>query len=87
MRAAGVEVLATYPDVMLLVRATDAQVDELDRSEVEATALPDQRVQVGGSSFAFDDAVDVRNAAAIKPLPGRIGSIQAGRLRRIGDGR
>ena len=58
VRETGVDVLAEYPD-SLLVRGTDAQVDRLTADGIESTPLPEEPVQVTGASFAFADAVRV----------------------------
>lgn len=68
--ASGVEVLARYPDTVL-VRGTDEQVGRLQRSGVEATPLPDQPVQVAGNSFAFADAVAAQGSVEVAPAPTR----------------
>jgi serine protease AprX len=70
VRETGVEVLAEYPD-SLLVRGTDAQVDRLAADGLESTPLPDQPVQVTGASFAFEDAVLAQDAVTLRPPPGR----------------
>ena len=41
----------------MLVRASDEQAVVLAEHGIEATALPDQPVQVTGASFDFDAAV------------------------------
>jgi serine protease AprX len=69
VRAAGVEVLAEYPDSML-VRGTDGQLEAL-AGRVETTVLPDQVTQVTGTSFVFADAVRAQDAAPLDQRPGR----------------
>jgi hypothetical protein len=66
----GVEVLARYPDTVL-VRATDDQADRLTDQGVEAVILPEQPVRVGGAEFAFEDAVQAQDAVSLDPAPGR----------------
>jgi serine protease AprX len=70
VRDTGVEVIAEYPD-SLLVRGTDAQVDRLAADGIESTPLPEEPVQVTGASFAFEDAVRAQDAVALRPPPGR----------------
>lgn len=70
VRGADVEVLAEYPDSML-VRATEDQALQLAERGIEATPLPDQRVQITGSSFDFDDAVRAQRSVAVEAPPGR----------------
>src|SRR6266581_3517338 len=70
VRESGAEVLAEYPD-SLLVRGTDEQAQRLTEQGIEATPLPEQRVQVTGTSFAFGDAVLAQQAVAVEPRPGR----------------
>lgn len=70
VRAAGVEVLAEYPDSML-VRGTDAQVDGLAAAGLESAPLPDEPVRVTGASFEFADAVLAQDAVTLEPPPGR----------------
>jgi serine protease AprX len=70
VRDAGVEVLAEYPD-SLLVRGTDDQLEALTGRGVETTALPEQATQVAGASFEFADAVRAQDAAPVDQLPGR----------------
>lgn len=70
VRESGAEVLAEYPD-SLLVRGTDEQAQRLTEQGIEATPLPEQRVQVTGTSFAFSDAVRAQQAVAVEPRPGR----------------
>nr|WP_296071135.1 S8 family serine peptidase [uncultured Actinoplanes sp.] len=70
VRDTGVEVLAEYPD-SLLVRATDDQLGALTGRGVETTVLPDRATQVAGASFAFADAVRAQDAAPVEQRPGR----------------
>jgi hypothetical protein len=70
VRETGVEILAEYPDSML-VRGTDAQVDRLAEDGLESTPLPEQPVQVTGASFAFEDAVRAQDAVTLRPPAGR----------------
>jgi hypothetical protein len=70
VRDTGVEVLAEYPDSML-VRGTDDQLGALTGRGVEVTTLPEQATQVAGSSFAFADAVRAQDAAPVDQRPGR----------------
>jgi subtilisin family serine protease len=61
VRDAGVEVLAEYPDA-LLVRAERARLEE---AGLPAVPLPDQPVRTASASFAFGDAV---SANAVSPI-------------------
>src|SRR3954462_6209052 len=70
VRETGVEVLARYPDAML-VRATGEQAHDIERLGVEAVPPVDRPLVTTGNSFAFADAVQAQEAAAIEPLPGR----------------
>jgi serine protease AprX len=70
VRDSGVDVLATYPDA-LLVSASDEQADDLAARGVEAVALPDPPVRVSGTEFAFDAALRAEEAAPVEPPPGR----------------
>nr|WP_221375239.1 S8 family serine peptidase [Actinoplanes polyasparticus] len=70
VRAAGVEVLAEYPDSML-VRGSDDQLATLTAGGVEATALPDEVTQVAGSRFAFADAVRAQDEVPLQQHAGR----------------
>ncbi|NMO55583.1 S8 family serine peptidase [Actinoplanes sp. TBRC 11911] len=70
VRGTGVEVLAEYPDSML-VRGTDDQRTALTGRGVEVTTLPDQATQVAGATFAFADAVRAQDAAPVDQRPGR----------------
>ena len=70
IRRSGVEVLAEYPDSML-VRASDEQAVVLAEHGIEAAALPDQPVQVTGASFEFDAAVRAQDENSLEPRSGR----------------
>lgn len=58
VRAAGVDVLARYPDAMLVSG---------DVAGLDATEIPDQRVLTSGNAFTFAHAVEADEAA---PLDG-----------------
>jgi hypothetical protein len=66
----GMEVLAEYPDSML-VRGTDEQAQRLVEQGIEADTLAEQPVRVTGTSFAFEDAVRAQEAVALEPQAGR----------------
>ncbi|MCH7230266.1 S8 family serine peptidase [Glycomyces sp. L485] len=70
VRSSGVEILAEYPDSML-VRCTDDQVRLLDERGVEATPLPESPVRVSGASFAFADAIHAQESVVVEPRAGR----------------
>lgn len=70
VRESGLEVLAEYPDSML-VRGTDEQAQRLTEEGIEAAVLPEQPVQVTGASFAFEDAVRAQEEVAVEPPAGR----------------
>jgi serine protease AprX len=70
IRETGAEVLAQYPDSML-VRGTDEQTRAVTELGVQATSLAEQPVVTNGNSFAFADAVQAQDAVAVEPLSGR----------------
>jgi hypothetical protein len=70
VRDSGMEVLAEYPD-SLLVLGTDEQARRLTELGIEAAPLPEQQVQVTGASFAFEDAVRAQDSVAVEPRLGR----------------
>lgn len=70
VRDSGVEVLATYPDT-LLVSATADQATLLAQQGIEAVPLDQQTVNLGGASFTFGDAVHAQEAVPIDPPAGR----------------
>jgi serine protease AprX len=69
-RELGMEVLAEYPDT-ILVRGSDEQATQLTERGIEAAPLPEPPVQVAGASFAFEDAVRAQEAVSVEPQPGR----------------
>jgi serine protease AprX len=68
VRATGVEVLAEYPDT-LLVRATAAQKQQLESDKIEAVDLEQPPVQLAGLSFAFPQALEAERLAPEPPPP------------------
>jgi serine protease AprX len=70
VRDSGMEVLAEYPDSML-VRGTDEQAQRLVEQGLEADTLPEQPVRVTGTSFAFEDAVRAQETVTLEPPAGR----------------
>ncbi|GII85086.1 hypothetical protein Ssi03_30760 [Sphaerisporangium siamense] len=70
VRATGVEVLARYPNSML-VRGSGAQVRGVERLGVETTTLGEQEVFTNGNSFSFTDAVLADASAPVEPPPDR----------------
>ena len=70
VRDSGMEVLAEYPDAML-VRGTDEQARRLADQGIEATPLAEEPVQVTGASFAFEDAALAQAAVGVEPQRGR----------------
>jgi serine protease AprX len=70
VRESGMEVLAEYPDSML-VRGTDEQAQRLLEQGIEADALPEQPVRVAGTSFTFEDAVRAQETVTLEPADGR----------------
>ncbi|MGW4203274.1 S8 family serine peptidase [Streptomyces sp. NPDC004726] len=71
VRATGVEVLARYPDSML-VRATEEQDAAVRRLDAEVTALEErQPVLAAGNSFVFEDAMSAQELSAVEPPAGR----------------
>ncbi|SDK78574.1 Subtilase family protein [Glycomyces sambucus] len=70
VRDAGAEVLAEYPDT-LLVSTTARQARDLADRGVETAPLPEQPVQTAGASFAFAAAVGAQERVALEPEPGR----------------
>ncbi|MFF0448929.1 S8 family serine peptidase [Streptomyces sp. NPDC004609] len=72
VRATGVEVLARYPDTML-VRATGEQAAAAGRLDVEVVALEErQPVLAAGNSFVFEDAMSAQEMSTVEPPSGRI---------------
>jgi len=55
VRSSGVEVLADYPD-SLLIRATAAQRKQLEQAGLEVAELPQTPVQLAGTTFDFQHA-------------------------------
>jgi serine protease AprX len=70
VRDSGVEILAEYPDSML-VRGTEEQAQHLSQQGIEAVPLPEQPVEVAGASFEFGVAVRAQEAASLEPVAGR----------------
>jgi len=70
VRGTGVEVLARYPDTML-IRATDEQAVRIGALDVPATELSERPLLTAGNSFSFTDAVEAQREAALEPPPGR----------------
>jgi subtilisin family serine protease len=70
VRQTGAEILATYPD-SLLVRATVDQRDALGRAGLEAAPLGQPPIQVSGASFNVGMALAAEAAAPITHEPGR----------------
>ncbi|MQM27741.1 S8 family serine peptidase [Glycomyces albidus] len=70
VRDTGAEVLAEYPDT-LLVSTTAAQARDLADRGVETAPLPEQPVQTAGAVFAFDAAVGAQERVTLEPEPGR----------------
>jgi hypothetical protein len=70
VRESGMEVLAEYPDSML-VRGTDEQARRVVEQGIEADSLPQQPVRVAGTSFAFEDAVRAQETVTLEPAAGR----------------
>lgn len=70
VRDIGAEVLAEYPDTML-VRCTDAQAARLVEQGIESSPVEDSPVQVTGARFAFGAAVAAQQSAPVEPPPGR----------------
>jgi hypothetical protein len=70
VRELGMEVLAEYPDT-ILVRGSDEQATQLAERGIEAAPLPEPAVQVAGASFAFEDAVRAQDAVSVEPPAGR----------------
>ncbi|THV26538.1 S8 family serine peptidase [Glycomyces paridis] len=70
VRDSGVEVLAEYPDT-LLVTGTARQARALTEQGVETAPLPEQPVQTAGATFAFAAAVSAQESLTLAPEPGR----------------
>jgi serine protease AprX len=70
VRDSGMEILAEYPD-SLLVAGTGSQARALAGRGVETAPLPEQPVQTAGATFAFAAALDAQEAVALDPEPGR----------------
>jgi hypothetical protein len=70
VRGVGCEVLAEYPD-SLLVRATEEEAAELARSGIEAAELPPPTIRMGAASFSLDDALQADEAVPLSPDPDR----------------
>ncbi|MFG3342271.1 S8 family serine peptidase [Glycomyces sp. NPDC048151] len=66
----GVEILAEYPD-QILIEGSPRQARDLASRGLETTPLPEQPVQTAGASFQFAAALDAQAAVAIDPEPGR----------------
>src|SRR3990170_1480714 len=64
-RATGAEVLAEYPDA-LLVRATEDQAAALSEAGLETAALPALPVHTASAVFSFEEA---EAADADEPVP------------------
>jgi serine protease AprX len=69
VRATGVEVLARYPDA-ILVRGTDEQTRRVERLGVEVTMLAEEPVSTAGNAFSVSDAVRAEEAVAALPPTG-----------------
>ncbi|SDD07406.1 S8 family serine peptidase [Glycomyces harbinensis] len=70
VRDSGMEILAEYPD-SLLVSGTGRQALDLAGRGVETAPLPEQPVQTAGATFAFAAALDAQEAVTLEPEPGR----------------
>ncbi|GAA1677216.1 hypothetical protein GCM10009830_25160 [Glycomyces endophyticus] len=70
VRDTGAEVLAEYPD-SLLVSTTARQARDLADRGVETAPLPEQPVQTAGASFEFAAALTAQESVALEPEPGR----------------
>ncbi|WP_035748601.1 S8 family serine peptidase [Glycomyces sp. NRRL B-16210] len=66
----GVEVLAEYPDT-LLVSGTAGQTRALAERGLETAPLPEQPVRTAGATFAFASAVSAQESVELAPEPGR----------------
>jgi hypothetical protein len=66
----GVEILAEYPDSLLVTGSAD-QVRALDAGGIETTPLPEQPVQTAGATFEFASALSAQEAVTLEPEPGR----------------
>lgn len=64
VRETGVEVMADYPD-SLLVRADDDQRAALETAGIEATELPEANVRVAGAEFDFTSTVAAEAEAPV----------------------
>lgn len=71
VRDVGAEVLAEYPDTML-VRCTDAQAARMAEQGIDSAPVEDAPVQVTGTRFAFGAAVAAQESAPVEPPPGRV---------------
>jgi serine protease AprX len=72
VRESGVEVLAEYPDSML-VNGSDEQLSQLAERGFDTTPVPVRAVQVGGASFEFAAAVRAQETFALEPAADRTG--------------
>lgn len=70
-RSAGVEVLAEYPNA-LLVRADQEQADRLAGLGLESTPLPDAPVQTASTVFSFEDAVTANESSPVAENQNRV---------------
>src|SRR5262247_3515528 len=68
VRATGAEVLAEYPDT-LLVQATTAQKQQLEAEHIELAELEQSPVQLPGVSFTFGHALEAERLAPVPPSP------------------
>ena len=64
VEATGCEVLARYPDGML-VRCTDEQESRLEGASIESTVLQQPPVQVSGAQFEFGAALAANEATPV----------------------
>jgi serine protease AprX len=70
VRDSGMEVLAEYPD-SLLVQGTEEQAQRLADQGVETAPLPEEPVQVVGASFEFGEAIRAQERLSLEPRAGR----------------
>jgi serine protease AprX len=70
VRGTGVEVIARYPD-SVLVRGSDEQNRAIEAAGLDVVPIGERPVLVTGNSFAFDDAVLAQEAVEVRPPAGR----------------
>lgn len=70
VRESGSEVLAEYPNSML-VRSTEAQQETFVNAGLEITEIPREMVQIGGMAFDFENALAADEAAPTALEPNR----------------